>query len=54
MTANELAEIFRAIDVGTLTRAQAMAALVAKGAHRDDANEMLALHLGESEGDVLN
>lgn len=53
MTIDEEIEILKALDEGRATRAETLAALVAKGLPREAAEELLAQHTGESEGDVI-
>ena len=53
MTVEQLVEILKAFDAGTLTRAPAVETMVARGELRDEAEFTMALHLGETKGDVI-
>ena len=53
MNVDELIEILKAFDAGTLSRAQAVEVMVARGELREEAKFTMALHLGETMGDVI-
>jgi hypothetical protein len=53
MTIAESVEILKALDAGTLTHAAAVDAMVARGELRAEAEFAIALHLGETGGDVI-
>jgi hypothetical protein len=53
MTTDELVFILGEFNSGRLSREEAINAMVARGALREYAEETLALHTGESEGDVV-
>jgi hypothetical protein len=52
MTTDQLIEILRAFDEGKLTREGAIEHMVARGESRTEAEQTIAVHLGESNGDV--
>ena len=54
MTVADMVGILKAFDAGTLTRAQAVEAMVARGDVRDEAEFTMALHCGEIDGDVID
>ena len=54
MTTAELVEILTAFAAGPLTRAGAVERMLACGEVRQEAEQAMALHLGESRGDVLD